>query len=99
MPNPSTSELPRPKSWDEFEDIVAGIYKRFWEDEHTTRNGRSGQRQHGVDIYGRPYNYGGMYVGVQCKRLDEGKLTKKRIETEIEKADNFRPPLVDRTFA
>ncbi len=28
MPIPATSDLPKPKSWDEFEDIVWEIYTR-----------------------------------------------------------------------
>ena len=29
MPSPSTTNLPRPKSWDEFEDICADVLKRM----------------------------------------------------------------------
>ena len=52
MPSPTTTKLPIPKSWDEFEDIVADVLKLRWKNPHVTRNGRSGQRQHGVDICG-----------------------------------------------
>ena len=30
MPTVPQSELPRPKSWDEFEDIVWDLYRRLW---------------------------------------------------------------------
>lgn len=51
MPIPVTSEMPVPKSWDEFEDICADILKSLWEDPFATRNGRAGQAQNGVDVY------------------------------------------------
>jgi len=54
MPTIPQSELPRPKSWDEFEEIVWDIYQRLWKDPHAQRYGRSGQAQQGVDIYGQP---------------------------------------------
>ncbi len=54
MPTIPQSELPKPKSWDEFEDIVWDLYTRRWRDPHADRYGRGGQPQHGVDIVGRP---------------------------------------------
>jgi hypothetical protein len=54
MPTPSTTDLPRPKSWDEFEDICVDVLKLIWSDPYLVRNGRSGQQQHGVDCYGLP---------------------------------------------
>ncbi len=59
MPNPPTTNLPRPKSWDEFEDICADVLKYLWKDPYTVRHGRSGQKQDGVDIYGQPEHLGG----------------------------------------
>ncbi len=49
--------------------------------------------QQGVDVYGRPAELNGGYVGVQCKRYEDSKLDKKVIEAEIAKADTFTPPL------
>jgi hypothetical protein len=72
MPSPPTTDLPRPTSWDEFEDICADVLKRFWDDPYIVRNGRSGQRQHGVDCYGLPKHLGGAsakkYAGAQCQK-------------------------------
>lgn len=39
MPSPTTTKLPRPKSWDEFEDICADVLKRIWVDPYIVRNG------------------------------------------------------------
>lgn len=94
MPSPTTTDLPTPKSWDEFEDICADLLKRSWRDPYITRNGRSGQRQHGVDIYGKPVYLEGCGSGIaaaQCKRVE--KLTEGDIRNEIEQATKFAPQL------
>ena len=99
MPTIPQSEIPRPKSWDEFEDIVADLYGRAWNDPNTRRYGRTGQPQQGVDVYGCPIHLGGRYAGVQCKRYDEGALTRAIVEGEIAKAEEFSPPLAEYTIA
>jgi len=99
MPTIPQSELPVPKSWDEFEDIVADLYARAWDDPHTRRYGRTGQAQQGVDICGRPARLRGRYAGVQCKRYEPGTLTLKAVEAEIAKAEEFKPPLAEYTIA
>jgi hypothetical protein len=98
MPTPSTSDLPKPKSWDEFEDMIWEIYKRKWHDNHAQRYGRSGQAQNGIDIYGRQ-NSSGKYIGVQCKRYKDNKLNEKIIKAEIVKAEGFSPPLSEYIIA
>ena len=95
MPTPSTSDLPKPRDWDEFEDIVWDIFMRKWNDPKAKRYGRSGQRQHGVDIYGQPEDLSGAYVGVQCKRYAKGKFKIETLNAEIEKAEEFEQPLAE----
>jgi tetratricopeptide (TPR) repeat protein len=95
MPTVPQSELPKPKSWDEFEDIVWDLYKRVWGDPDAQRYGRTGQAQQGVDIYGRPARLGGRYAGIQCKRYDATKLTRAAVEKEIAKAEEFEPALAE----
>ena len=99
MPTIPQSEIPCPKSWDEFEDIVADLYARAWDDPHTRRYGRAGQAQQGVDICGRPARLQGRYAGVQCKRYEWGTLTLKAVEAEIARAEEFKPPLAEYTIA
>jgi tetratricopeptide (TPR) repeat protein len=99
VPTIPQSDLPKPKSWDEFEDIVWNIYSREWHDPHAERNGRSDQRQHGVDIYGQPWEMGGRYAGIQCKRLAEGRLTQQAIDREVAEAEEFVPPLAEYLIA
>lgn len=98
MPTASTSDLPKPKSWDEFEDITWEIYKRKWHDNHAQKYGRSGQAQNGIDIYGRQ-NSSGKYIGVQCKRYEDNKLNQQIIKEEIVKAECFSPPLSEYIIA
>ncbi|MEG3939513.1 hypothetical protein QT995_15290 [Microcoleus sp. S36b_A3] len=98
MPTPSTSDLPKPKSWDEFEDITWEIYKRKWQENHAQRYGRSGQEQNGIDIYGRQ-NSSDKYIGVQCKRYKDKKLTQEIIKAEIVKAEGFSYPLSEYIIA
>ncbi|MBW4670436.1 MAG: NACHT domain-containing protein [Cyanomargarita calcarea GSE-NOS-MK-12-04C] len=88
MPIPATSELPKPKDWNEFEDIVWEIYTRKWQDSHAQRYGRSGQEQHGIDIYGKPKD-SNSYIAIQCKRYRNGKLSDKNIEEEVKKTQLF----------
>ena len=98
MPTPSTSDLPKPKSWDEFEDITWEIYKRKWHDNYAQKHGRRGQAQNGIDIYGQE-NGSGKYIGVQCKRYKDKKLTQEIIKAEIVKAESFSSPLSEYIIA
>ncbi|NOK17451.1 restriction endonuclease [Corallococcus carmarthensis] len=98
MPSPVTASLPLPKSWDEFEDIVADILKLRWGTPNVTRNGRSGQSQNGVDIYGRAKHLEGSYAGAQCKKVS-APVAWEDVEREVNKADDFVPPLGEYLFA
>lgn len=100
MPSLADAELPPPKSWDAFEELCADLFQREWKFPHTARYGRQGQRQNGVDIYGRPGGSG--HSGVQCKgkrRWPPSKITKTEIDREVAKALKFRPKLEELIFA
>ena len=100
MPTIASSELPVPKSWDEFEDICADLFGRIWNDHNIVRYGRLGQRQNGVDIRGRLPDGG--IAGVQCKRKRQWpvvKLTTKDIDDEVAEALKFAPSLSEFTIA
>ena len=56
MPTLAQGDFPPPRSWDEFEDIVADLYRRTWDDPGGARYGRSGQPQQGGATYG-PANH------------------------------------------
>ena len=58
-------------------------------------NGRKGQSQHGVDVYGIPKGEPS-YYGIQCKGKDDymhKQLKKGEIDREIELAKSFNPKL------
>ncbi len=98
MPTPSTSDLPKPKSWDEFEDIVWDIYTRRWQDPHAQRYGRSGQAQKGVDIYGRQGN-SEKNIAVQCKRFEDKNFKTTTITLEVEKTEKLTFPISEYLIA
>ncbi len=88
-----------PKNWQDFEAICHKLWREFWGDPNAQRNGRNGQAQNGVDVYGKP-TYQGAYAGVQCKdkdgRLGQS-LTQKELLEECQKATQFHPGI--RTFS
>ena len=87
--------LPPPRDWQVFEDLCCDLMRREWNDPNTQKNGRSGQRQKGVDIYGQP-NQEADWVGLQCKwknPLTGSRLSLEEIRKEIEKARDFQPGL------
>jgi hypothetical protein len=83
-------ELPLPKHWQEFEQMTRDAMALKWESPNLALNGRPGQQQHGVDIYGPDYL--GRMTGIQCKRY-EGPLRSKVVTDEIANAEKFSGPL------
>lgn len=88
MPTPTTAKWPRPKSEDEWEEMVLDAMRLRWIDPNAQRNGRRGQRQHGVDVFGK---FGAATVAAQAKNMDA--LSENGAIAEIVKAEGFRPPL------
>lgn len=89
MPTISASRVPPPKTWEEFETITLAASKLRWGHSNFFKNGRQGQRQHGVDIWGEAHN---QMLGVQCKNT-AGSITLAMVKDEIENAESFTPPL------
>lgn len=90
MPLFTTSRLPPPTSWDEFEDICKSAFSLRFSNPNLTRHGRQGQKQDGVDIYGVDSLKN--YFGVQCKNTTS-LISKDTIDSECIKAEKFFPPL------
>jgi len=85
-----TTDFAPPNNDDEFEDMLRDICAYEWGDSGTKRFGRSGQKQHGVDVFGKPHNLNGDYYATQCKLRVGGKQLKIReIEKEIKEAKSF----------
>ncbi len=83
-----------PKNWQDFEDICFLLWKSIWGDPACHKNGRQGQLQNGVDIYGRDIH--DKYVGVQCKGKNGNygsKLKEKELIDECNNAASFVPKL------
>ena len=85
-----------------FEDLCHALFKQVWQDQLAQKNGRRGQAQHGVDVFGSPNGDRQSYWGVQCKGKDSnyGSLAEwPEILVEIDKAEHFSPRLDHWIFA
>ncbi|UJX42986.1 hypothetical protein K9F62_10030 [Desulfovibrio sp. JY] len=95
MPSFQEQSIYPPRHWQAFEDLCRDLWAAILNDKNTIKNGRGGQKQDGVDIYGREGG-DGRYVGIQCKGkcVDYGhKLEEKELITEVGKAVKFEPSL------
>lgn len=86
----------KPENWQDFESLCKKLWGEIWEiPDKIKKNGRLGQDQAGVDLYGKPKGEN-EYWGIQAKSKDDysqAKLTESEIEEEIEKARKFEPQL------
>ena len=98
----ASTQIRKPENWQDFEKLCTILWGEIWHCQDTIRrNGRSGQAQHGVDIYGIPEGKDG-YYGIQCKGKNDytqSELSKTEIDEEIEKAKSFNPKLKMLIFA
>lgn len=95
-------QIAPPKSWEKFEDLTCALFAAVWKQPATQKNGRQGQSQNGVDVYGQPKNAEHRWHGVQCKGKNAGlgaKVTKEEFDTELKKAETFEPNLSHWTLA
>jgi len=93
-------QIRKPENWQDFEELCKLLWGEMWDCPEIKKNGRSGQTQHGVDIYGIPKGEK-KYNGIQCKGKDEYSnaiLTEDEIIAEIEKAKKFKPTLAKLYF-
>lgn len=90
MPTLAASNIPTPKSWDEFEDIALSAAKLRWGSPNFYRHGRAGQRQDGVDIFGTTPK--GRQLGLQGKNTIGG-VSQGTVLKEIAAAESFQPAL------
>lgn len=93
--------LRKPLNWQDFETLCKKLWGEIWECREIQKNGRSGQSQNGVDVYGIPLGEK-EYYGIQCKGKDEyadKQFTQQEVVDEIKKAKNFKPALKKLYFA
>lgn len=84
-----------PSNWIDFQDLCFQLWKEMWRDPDAHPNGRNGQAQNGVDIWGKNM-FDNDYSGVQCKGKNgnyKSLLTTDEIDSECKKAINFKPKL------
>ena len=90
MPTRLNSNFAPLKDPDEFESLIRDICALEWGDPHVAKFGRKGQKQFGVDVYGRPADLDGTYRAAQCKLRTKGdSLTETEIEKEVSDARQF----------
>jgi len=88
-----TERLLPPNEPATFESLCLDLCREIWGDPGAQKNGRSGQPQAGVDVFGKA---DGIQVGVQCKQKDgllRAELRVRELEAEVAKARAFVPPL------
>ncbi len=88
--------FPKPKDADTFEDIVRDVFARAYKNNNLQRYGRSGQKQHGVDIAGLSES---KLIGIQSKNHPSGRISKAEIAEEITRSENFKPGLDEYVIA
>jgi len=74
--------------------MVLDAMRIHWHCANVHRNGRRGQRQNGVDIYGQTISG---WIAAQAKNSET--VTIRQIRDEIYKAHSFQPPLTELHFA
>lgn len=86
----------KPENWQDFESLCKKLWGEIWSiPNKIKKNGRLGQEQAGVDVYGKPKGEN-QYWGIQAKSKDDytnAILTESEIIKEIEKAKTFEPAL------
>tara|TARA_R110002050_G_scaffold157576_1_gene286187 strand:- start:419 stop:4906 length:4488 start_codon:yes stop_codon:yes gene_type:complete len=79
-------------NWQDFERFCHTLWGELLQDPNIQLNGRTGQEQHGVDVYG--YSKDGIFNCIQCKGKDGNlgkEVTEKELRDEVKKAKNFIP--------
>jgi tetratricopeptide (TPR) repeat protein len=98
MTDHSSASIRPPKDWQDFERNSRILFECILNDIHVQNNGRTGQPQHGVDIFGRKDGKGSEWFGIQCKGKDANygsEVTEKELRAEVEKSRKFTPSISD----
>ena len=91
--NADVEQWPPPDDPTAFESLCLDLWKDIWDDPGAQKNGRAGQPQAGVDVFGWDQ---GRLVGVQCKQrrsLLRTRVRLEELETEVKAARRFKPSL------
>ena len=94
MSQVAATQITKPTDEQAFERACVILFRGLLNDPNVQTNGRRGQRQNGVDIFGFRNQNSAHAVGVQCKlKGPDAELTEREIEDEVKKALTFVPPL------
>lgn len=90
----TATQIPKPADEQAFERASVVLWRGLLDDPSVQRNGRRGQRQNGVDLFGIRNGDADSYVGIQCKLKSEGHiLSEDEVRGEVRKALTFKPQL------
>lgn len=90
----TAKQIAPPKDWSRFEDLCRALFSAVWDDPYAQKNGRAGQPQHGVDVWGESHGARPGTHCVQCKGKDVNyhrKVTCSEFDAELAKAERFKP--------
>lgn len=90
--------LPPPKDDRQFEKLCQALWQRLLGNTNVQFAGRKGQRQAGVDLFGRRGETL-EWVGIQCKVRSGGILLGNDVRKDVAKAKTFNPRLSELVFA
>ncbi|MFO1144428.1 MAG: hypothetical protein U1E59_19055 [Amaricoccus sp.] len=90
----AATQISKPADEQAFERASVVLWRGLLNDPSVQRNGRRGQRQNGVDLFGIRNGDADWHVGIQCKLKSEGHaLSEVEVRGEVAKALTFRPHL------
>lgn len=87
MPTIHVTPFPQDTPWQDFEKMTLHAMSLKWESPNLQGEGRPGQGQDGVDIFGSDYL--GRPVGIQCKKYS-GVLKIDVVQKEVKLAEAFK---------
>jgi len=90
----AATQIPKPADEQAFERASVVLWRSILNDPAVQRNGRRGQRQNGVDLFGIRDGNADWQVGIQCKLKSDGHfLSEDEVRDEVKKAQTFKPSL------
>lgn len=90
----AATQIPKPADEQALERASVVLWRRLLNDPSVQRNGRRGQRQSGVDLFGIRDGDADWHVGIQCKLNSQGHaLSEDEVRGEVTKALTFKPSL------
>lgn len=98
----ASQKIAPPSNWQDFETLCMKLWGEIWDCSKTIKtNGSHGQKQYGVDIWGKK-DGDILYSAIQCKVKKgdaKSRLTKKEIDVELRKVQCIKNQLKRFVFA